>query len=217
MSTIKRKQFYVTIPMLPKESLKNVAYCYDKDESRKCDSRFPSIPMIKFNLKPEDDYSIVVIWTLPDKNTIKGEDGLCNSERNKSIYYEELKDTLAEIGVVFDESKITELAIPYDESDEKNRAFFKEICVTYEEDAYVYVDLTYGTKISSIVEFASLVYAEKAKGCFLREVIYGKYVHENNNSYGTIYDMRSLYNMSMIIHTCSMLPNADITEMLDSF
>lgn len=217
MAIEKKKQFIVTIPMQSESSLKVLEYTYDGDDNRKFSSRFPGIPMINFNLEKGDDYSVLIMWTLPDKDAEIGADGLYNSQRNKNFFCEELKAVLASKGIEYDQNRISEFSVPYDESNDKHIQLFKDLCHGYEDDAFLYVDITYGTKVTTTSAYSSIIYAEKAKSCYINEIVYGKYAFESGGNKGRIYNLRSLYNMSFSLYAISMIPGVDIDDILEEF
>lgn len=77
---------------------------------------------------------------------------------------------------------------------------FKQVCLSYESDCTVYVDLTNFSPIEIITIFSSLVYAEKVKNCYIKEVMLeGK-------------DIRYIYEISEIIESASLMSNVDPTK-----
>lgn len=201
------KQFFVTISMLTKEQLKKIEYSWDeRPEIEKMFSCFPSIPMIKNNLSQKDEFEIIAIKTKDDGG---------RSEHNFDVFKSELNELSKELGMEIKVSKVIEL--PHEETNKKHIQFFNELCKSYKPESELYVDVTYGSKISSITQFATLVYAEKNRDCAISEVIYGKFAHIEGNNIGTIYDMTSLYELNMMINNCSVLPGVNIDKILNMY
>ena len=201
------KQFYVPISMLPKEKLKRIGYSWEgRPDREKIFSCFPSIPMIKNNLSAEDNCDIIAIKT---------NDAAGRTEYNFTVFEDELKQLSQEKGMEIKVSKI--INIEHNETKEKHTKFFYDLCKSYVEGSEVYFDITYGTKVSPIAQFATLVYAEKNRNCTIAEVIYGKYTHIDGDETGTIYDITSLYELNMLINNCSMLPGVDIDKILKMY
>lgn len=201
------KQFFITISMLTKEHLKKIEYSWDEHpETEKMFSCFPSIPMIKNNLSKGDEFEIIAIKTKDDGG---------RSEHNFEVFKSELKTLSDELGMNIEISKVIEL--PHEETRHKHIQFFNQLCKSYKPKAELYVDVTYGTKISSITQFATLIYAEKKNDCVISQVVYGKFAHIEGNNVGTIYDIASLYELNMMINNCSVLPNVNIDKILNMY
>lgn len=205
----KLKQFIVTVSMLPEDKLRELSYSFEafpKDDP--VSSRFPAIPLIKKNLNKSDDYEIIAIMT-DDENGF--------SKINLDYFKDELKKLSDQLGyeiALKDENILT--VQPY-ETQQKHIAFFNSLCKSYKKNAELYVDVTYGTKVSIISQFATLVYAEKNMNCDIAQIIYGLLFGKKDNDSGIIYDIRCLYELNMLIHSCSSIPNMDIEKMLDMF
>lgn len=198
-----KQQFIATIPILDEKTLKRAAYIYaDYPERGAVESRFPAIPMIRHNIDPTAEISVIVIFTQAG-----------NYKHNLELFYEELQAVSDEFNVEL-VSKVTEIPVPYEETKKKHTEFFVSIGNALAGDADLYMDLTYGSKVSPITEFASLVYAEHAKKCRIKEVIYGKVMGSETP---TLYDIKELYRMSQLINTMSFLPNANLEKLLNSF
>lgn len=198
-----KQQFIITNSIMDEKALKLAAYSYSGRSDRDpVEAHFAGIPMIKHNLNPSADVSIVAIIT---------EAG--NYANNFELYKKELEKITEETGIEL-VSKIKVIKVPYDESREKHIAFFTELCKLFEEDAELYMDVTFGSKVTPISEFASLVYAENAKKCNIKEVIYGKVIAAEKQE---IYDIKCLYHMAQLISTASHNPYVDLEELLNSF
>lgn len=63
-----KQQFIATIPILDEKTLKKAAYIYaDYPERSAVESYFPAIPMIRHNIDPTAEISVIVI--LPRRGT----------------------------------------------------------------------------------------------------------------------------------------------------
>ncbi len=201
-----KKQFFITISMNKPEFLKKVSYVPEFNKNfTPTPVTFPGLAMLEMNLKPDDDYEIITIMT----DDVNG---------RTIINYETFKNELAELSEKLGrELSVTkEIHIPHEESKEKHIKFFRNVCDAFEPFSEVYMDVTYGSKISSISEFASLVYAEKTTRCKIRDVIYGQYNH-NDGEEGYLFSVRCVYELKELIQSASMLGNVDIDKMLDNF
>lgn len=199
-----KKTVFVTIPMLPTESLKAVKYRKENTgELFSEPSRFPSIPMLEWNMSNDDEIKIVVVMA---------DDKMGRSKINLETYKEELAQLSEYMGVPMEINEI--IVLPHEETKEKQIQLFKEISKHYDSDSAVYMDVTYGTKITSIGLFSSLVYADKVKKCDIKKVIYGKYPHDDGGM-GEIYDLRCLYDLNMLIHAAEFMPANDIEDLIN--
>ena len=194
------KQFFATIPIQPATEVK-----YDTDfNSNVFLSCFPSIPMIDMNLEKGDEYSITVIWT-------DDEDGV--AKKNIEVFKKELAEMSERKGITIEVTNY--IQVPYEESRSKHIAFFRELCNAFKPDSDVFMDVTLGTKATSISSFASLTYAEDVMNCDIRSIIYAKCNFKQK--IGTLYDVRALYELSGLIHSATAMPGIDIDKMLDMF
>ncbi len=211
------KIFFCTIPMNDPQGIKTVEYSFFGDERKKdivVTTKFPAIAMLKTNLKADDDFEIVIMWT--DKPLKSDENSqFTDSVTNLNSFYEELDCLSNELGMNLKE-KTREIIIPFDESSGKQILTFKMICNSFVKDSEVYMDLTYGTKMSIINEFASVTYAEKACSCYIKEMIYGSFDF-GKTAKATIFDIRTLYEMSALIQSASNIPDIDITRIFDMY
>lgn len=211
------KTFFCTIPMNDPQRIKSVDYSFSGDERRKdtiIRTKFPAIALLKTNLKPGDDFEIIVLWTDKQFRTDKTAQ-YTDPVTNLYNFYEELDQLAAELGMSLKE-KSKEIIIPYDESREKQIMTFKMICNSFIKDSEVYMDLTYGTKMSVIDEFASAIYAEKACGCYIKEMIYGSFDFGDSGK-AKIFDIRTLYEMNTLIQSASEIPGIDISRIFDMY
>ena len=212
-----KKQFFVTIPMMPPENVRELTYTFKGYPDRagiKVTSRFPGIALLKENITEGDDFEIVVLWTDKPLRTNSNAE-FTDSITNLNTFYDELSKLENEIGVSL-KAHTKEIVIPYNEERSKQIESFKMICESFIKSADIYMDLTYGTKMSIIDEFASLIYAEKACGCYIRELVYGSFDFDEGNT-AVIYDVRLLYEMNSLIQSASDIPGIDIKKILDMY
>ncbi len=201
-----KKQFFVTISMLNPEQLKKLDYVAEfTNDSDFMPTSSPAVVMIEMYLNPGDDYEIITIRTDDDNARTK-------------INYDEFKNDLKRLSEKkgMDISITKEIRIPHNESREKHIGFFRELCDAYEPMSDVYMDVTFGSKVTSISLFASLVYAENVTKCSICDIIYGKFAFGNRKG-GEIFSVKCLYELKELIHSASMMGNVDIDEMLDIF
>ena len=199
-----KKIIFATISIQRKDQLKKLNY--HRENTAQCypiESAFPSIPVIAESVCADDDVSIFPIIT---------DDLAGNSRNNLEVFKAELAELNEKNGWNL---QITDLILlPHEENKPKQVQLFREFCEKYEENAEIYMDVTYGTKITSIGIFSTLVYAERVKHCNIRSIIYGKFLHGTENT-GEIYDIKPLYNLNMLIGALD--PNhGDVNALLNA-
>lgn len=205
MEQLRKKIYFATIPMQPLESLPRIGYRKeDKGELFSRPSRFPAIPMIDGSLRGAEDVKLV---------TVRTDDDAGRTATNYALFLEELAELSKELERELNVG--AEIIIPHSENRKKQISFLKEICGQYEQNADVYMDITYGTKVTSTAMFSSLVFAEKLCGCNIRSVTYGKYAHDGGNC-GELYDVRPLYEMAMLINAANYLEEDQVRGLLES-
>jgi len=198
-----KKIFFCSMPMLDANGLKKISYYKDdcKDVISRA-TRFPSIVMLDWSVIGNEDVKIVMVKTDDDNN---------RTAANIELFNQELVELSNDLGV---DLKIdATVTLPHEENREKQISLFKEIASHFEEGADIYMDVTYGTKMTSIGMFSSLVYAEKVKKCNVKSVVYGKYSH-NGGEFGNFYDVRSMYEIAMLINSVDHLPANDIDSII---
>ena len=200
------KQFFATISMQPAKSLEKLDYVLDGAPDTKCmPASFPSIPMLESNLSSDDEYELYLIYTKDDEGRYK---------HCYDTFYKELSELSERMG--FGIKVTAEVQVPHEESRSKHIGFFRDVCKLFKPETDVYMDVTYGTKVTSISCFASLTYAEDVLNCDIRSIVYGKYDHSGSGK-GELFDIRALYELSGLIHSASAMPGIDVDKMLDMF
>lgn len=199
-----KKQFFLSVSMLKPEQLKKIKYrMEDKGEVFSQPASFPSLPMIEGNIDKSDDFELIAILT-------DDEYGRCRDS------YEKMKQELKQLSdfLEIDLTITKEIVLSHNESRSKQVELFKKMSEAYKEKCEIYMDLTYGTKITSIGLFASLVYAERVKNCNIKAIVYGKYNHDDGDI-GELYDVLSLYELNMLINTSYAIPGSKVEKMIE--
>ena len=201
----RKKVFYITIPMQNPEFLKELRYRKeDTGEIYSRPTRFPGIAMLEWNIFGNEEIKIVTIRS-QDKNGY-----------TDNVNYPKFKEELASLGeylgreLVIDE----EIVLPLSENKDKQTSFMREICHSFDPKTYIYMDLTYGTKVTPIGLFSSLVYAEKVDECNIKSVVYGNYAFDGTDT-GNYFDVKHLYDMAQLINACYLMPKENLRSMID--
>lgn len=204
-----KKQFFITISLSPKDKLNATIY---EPEFRKgfipMKTTAPGMTLIEMFLEPGDDYEIVAIMT----DDVEGK-----SAANFETFKKELEKLSEKKKMDIRVTK--EIHVSFEESKKKHIEFFRNICDSFEPLSEIYMDVTYGTKITSISQFSSLVYAEKVLRCSIREVVYGLFDTKNSKigKNNQLFSVRCVYELKELIQSASMLDGIDIDELLDKF
>ena len=202
---MRKKIFFITVPMLPESELKTLKYVYENGSGDfSSPTRFPGMAMLEKHF-PENEPVKIVTARTDTKNGF--------SDNNYFLFKNELASLSEKNG-----RKLTvqsELIIPDAEDSRKQKTFLRELCDQFDEKCDIYMDLTYGTKVTSIGMFSSLVYAEKIQKCLIKEIVYGKYGHDGADE-GVLYDISPLYNISMLINAAALMPKKNMKYLLDT-
>ena len=189
--------------MLNSEMLKSLRYRKEnRGEIFSEPSRFPAIPFLEWSILGNEEVKLITIRT--------DDDNKCTAD-NYLKFKEELAGLSERIGRKLEID--AEIILPHEENREKQLSLLKELCSHYEKGADVYMELTYGTKVTPIGMFSSLYYAEKVKHCNIKSVIYGKYSFKGD--IGDLYDIRCLYDISCIINESEYMTDNKIESILD--
>ncbi len=202
-----KKIFFVSISMLPVDRLVPVYYGFEGEESRAdYKSCYPSVPLMERNIAKGDEVKIVAVRTDDDNE---------RTAANFAVFEKELAALGKKAGIPLGVSET--VTVPHNEDRKKLVLLLRELSAAFEENAEVYMDVTYGTKVTSIELFTSLVYGAKVKGCDIKSVIYGKFNHADGAEQGTIYDIRCLYDIANLIYAADHLPAEQLDALLDRF
>lgn len=188
------KLFIISIPMLPTESLKKISYRKeDRGEIYSEPSRFPGIVMLENCILDNDTVKIVTVRTDDDNGRTEG---------NYALFKEELGELSERLNKALKVDK--EIVVTHSENRDKQLQLFKELCSCFNENDEVYMDITYGTKVTSACMFSTLSYAEKVVNCDIKGVYYGKYSH-GSTEHGDLYDVRCLYELAMLSNAADFM------------
>ncbi len=199
-----KKIFFVSISMLPVDKLTPLYYSFEGEKSSDYKTCYPSIVQMEKNINVGDEVKIVAVMTDDDNE---------RTAENFKVFEQELAALSNRIGVALAVNKTVK--VPHNETKQKLIYLLKNLCDAFEKDAEIYMDVTYGTKVTSIELFTSLVFGAKVKNSDIRSVIYGKFNHGEMVEKGTIYDIRCLYDIANLIYAADHLPEERIEDLLN--
>ncbi len=198
---MKKKIFVISIPMLPKENLKCIKYRLSETElsSKTC---FPGIAMLEKHVPGKAPVKIVTVRTNDDNH---------RTDECYALFQEELQELSNKLGMKLTIS--SEIVVPHTETAEKSKHLLRELVTAYEKSGYVYMDLTYGTKLTSIEMFSSLYFAEIFQKCCINAVVYGKYSFDGSEN-GDLYDVTNLYHTVRFLETGAQMDRASFADLI---
>ena len=198
---MKKKIFVISIPMLPLESLKPLRYRFSETELSG-QTHFPGIAMLEKYASGKAPVKIVTVKTDADNNRT----GDCYR-----LFLKELSELSEQTGISLTIDK--EISLPHNESENKSRYLLRELLDAYEKSGYVYLDLTYGTKLTAIELFSSLCYAEIYQKCSIKSIIYGKYSFDGLEE-GELYDITKTYHMLRFLETAAHMDRNSFGDLI---
>ena len=200
---MKKKIFIISIPMLPKEILKALQYRYP-DGSLSGKTHFPGIALLEKYAPGKAPVKVVTVRTADDNQRTEACYHLFRQELD-SLFVK--LDMVPEIGA--------EIVVPHIEHEKKSRNLLRELLNAYEKSAYVYMDLTYGTKLTAIELFSSLCFAETCHNCSIKTAAYGKYAFDSSE-YSELYDVTRLYHMLRFLETSAQMDKHSFADLVDT-
>lgn len=199
-----KKIILATISIQPEGQLKQIYYTRENTPERYAHPvAYPCINMLEEMLEDGEDVKVVALMS---------RDSQGRGMHNLEIFKADLAALNARHGWDLQVDEVVQ--IPHEETRAKQISLFRDVCRQYEENARVYMDITFGTKITSIGLFSTLVYAEKVKNCEICSVVYGKYLHGEAPT-GELYDIKCVYDLNMLIGSLDPR-HGDVDQLLDA-
>ena len=189
--------------MLPANDLSLIRY-KKSDGSFSEKTRFPGIAMLEQYSPGKAPVKII---------TVRADDVNGYTEECYRLFKGELKDLSQRMGIDFLIDH--EVIVPNRETEAKEKYLLAELYASYEKNGYVYLDLTYGTKMTAIELFASLCYAEIARNCSIKAVLYGNYAFDGSEE-GELYDVTRLYHTVRFLETASQMDRKSFENLVES-
>lgn len=145
------------------------------------------------SLQKDDDVKVILLGTTREGDFIK---------KNTNIFMEELR-YFNKTGAHIREAIITR---PFNESKTNFHFTYENLIEELEENAELYVDITYGPKTPVLLIFSVLQFAEKFFHCSIGNIVYSKVIFKPGTSEiqegsEMIYDITPLYMLNSITNT----------------
>ncbi len=156
------------------------------------------------NLEKDDDVKVILLGTTRENDSVK---------KNMNLFMEELHH-FNTVGANIREAVITR---PFDESKTNFHFMYESILDELEEDAELYVDITFGPKTPVLLVFSVLQFAEKFFHCTIGNIVYSKVIFKPGTSEvipgsEMIYDITPLYMLNSITNTIQCSDSAKAVE-----
>ena len=198
----------ITAPMKDPKSIEAVQYPVDGNKSIEYEGevRCPINGILAKTLKKGDEVKIIYIMET-SKNS--------NSEQNKKSFVSELEDHTKDIGAVFSYDTVP---IPFEPTKETYNTLITELTEKIQDNAELYIDITYGSKPEILSLFCALRFVEEFRNAIVQYIVYGK--AEFNNGVienQKLYDITSLYYLFKLMGTMGAADAETATKTLKDF
>lgn len=142
------------------------------------------------NLEKDDDVKVILIGTTREGDFI---------QENVTKFMDELRE-LNTVGANIREAFISR---PFDETKTNFHKLYEQLLDELEEDAELYVDVTFGPKTPVLLIFSVLQFAEKFFHCTIGNIVYSKVEFKPGSSEivpgsEMIYDITPLYMLNSL-------------------
>lgn len=164
--------------------------------------RLPINALLAKTLKKDEELKVVRIIT-------EGE----FSESSAKQQQEELDKINENIGAKITYTDVRE---SFKETSDIVQSRFRQIVGTFENNCEIYADMTYGPKTLTPVLFYALGFAEKFFDANVKNIVYGKFRFDDNNS-AEIYDVTALYYLNSLTNVMSAPDGKTALARLDKF
>ena len=188
--------------MLPSENLKSIRYMLP-DDKYTSETRFAGIAMLESFVDLNKKTKIITVRTDDD------------NKRTEECYAL-FKEELARLSICkeTDLCVTEEIVVPHNEEGEKENLILRKLFESFSEKSDVFLDLTFGTKLTSVEMFSSLFYAEIAKNCSIKKVVYGKFPFGDNNV-GELFDATNLYRKIRLLETARFMEKNAFDDLVE--
>ncbi len=145
------------------------------------------------NLQKDDEVKVILVGTTRVDDCV---------QENAKKFMDELQE-FNKVGASIRPAVITR---PFDESKTNFHELYEALLDQLEDDAELYVDVTFGPKTPVLLIFSVLQFAEKFFHCSIGNIVYSKVIFKKGTSEvipGTemIYDITPLYMLNSITNT----------------
>lgn len=206
-----KKIIFVDIPMYKKSPLNyyntgNVKSKYNKE------ILYPINAVLSTELREDDVVKVVLL------KTHTGDEGLDEqTKHNARIFEDELDEIIRGKHI---KVEYVSLISDFDESKENHEIRFRNILSHLEEEGELFADITFGPKMLPMTVFCVFNFAERFFNCRIREIVYGKAMHdiETNKAHsGELFDVSPMYHLNNLTNSMEASDGKSALKALDLF
>ena len=165
--------------------------------------------VIANNVTKDDNATLVILELQRKSGAIK---------ENTDYYIKDIEKIAAQNGAKI-ESEV--ISIPFNESKVTFQNAFAALIQTLEDDAEIYVDITFGAKTTSLLLLCFLQFAEKYFNCSVKMIDYVQRDYDENEKpiVGSecIYDVTSLYYLNSLMNNMNCKSGTEAVETVKQF
>ena len=166
--------------------------------------------VIENNITKDDEATLIVLELQRKSGAIK---------ENTENYSRDIKKIEAKLGVKFDEPVV--IPIPFNESKVTFQNAFSELIQQLEENAEIFVDITFGAKTTALLLISFLQFAEKFFNCSVKMIDYVQrdFDEKEKPIIGSecIYDVTSLYYLNSLMNNLNCKTGEEAVETVKNF
>ncbi len=206
-----KKIVFVDIPMYKKSPLNyfntgNVRSQYNKN------ILYPINAVLLRELQENDEVKIILLKTRTGKEELDSQ-----TKRNARLFEDELDEMLDGRNI---RVEYISLVSEFDESKEKHEIRFRNMLSYLDDDCELYADITFGPKLLPMMVFCVFNFAERFFNCHIREIVYGKALHDmqtNEAHSGELYDVSPMYHLNNLTNSMEAENGKEAIKALDMF
>lgn len=163
------------------------------------------------NTVEKDDNVKLIILELQRKSGAIKDNTVC--------YQKDLEKIKSNCAATIEEPKI--ISLPFNESKSTFESAFSELIEELEDEAEIYVDITFGAKTTSLLLLSFLLFAEKFFNCSVKMIDYVQRDFDENEKpiIGSecIYDVTSLFYLNSLLNSMNCKSGTEAVETVKSF
>ena len=163
------------------------------------------------NTVEKDDNVKLIILELQRKSGAIKDNTVC--------YQKDLEKIKSNCAATIEEPKI--IPLPFNESKSTFESAFSELIEELEDEAEIYVDITFGAKTTSLLLLSFLQFAEKFFNCSVKMIVYVQRDFDENEKpiigSESIYDVTSLFYLNSLMNSMNCKAGTEAVETVKSF
>ncbi len=206
-----KKIVFVDIPMYKKPLLNYFNTGNVRSQCNK-DILYPINAVLSRDLQENDEVKIILLKTRTGKEELDSQ-----TKRNARLFEDELDEMLDGRNI---RVEYISLVSEFDESKENHEIRFRNMLSYLDDDCELYADITFGPKLLPMMVFCVFNFAERFFNCHIREIVYGKALHDmqtNEAHSGELYDVSPMYHLNNLTNSMEAENGKEALKVLDMF